>query len=103
MLYIDVYMLHLPSEIEALGPLTRHMCMRFESKHCYFKQWSSKLNYRNVCKSLANHNQILESCQNEMHTGHPIFAHEKELGPFSEVKNVEYIKAKIREFLGIDM
>lgn len=25
------YMLHLPSQIEALGPLTRHMCMRFES------------------------------------------------------------------------
>lgn len=37
-----------------------------------------------------------------MHVGHPIFAHEKELGPFSEVTNVEYIKAKVRDFLGID-
>ena len=32
------YLLHLPSQIKALGPTVRHMCMRFESKHCFFKQ-----------------------------------------------------------------
>lgn len=35
------YLLHLPAQILSLGPLIRHMCMRFESKHCFFKQWSS--------------------------------------------------------------
>ena len=95
-------MLHVPSQIISLGPLIRHMCMRFESKHCFFKNWSSKLNFRNVCKSLVNHNQRYECCQNALGTEHPIFVHEKELGPVSEVDNLEYIRIKIREFLGID-
>lgn len=89
------YMLHLPAQILSLGPLIRHMCMRFESKHCLFKQWSSKLNFKNVCKLLANRNQLFECCQNELGSEHPMFAHEKELGPVSEVTNIEYIKAKI--------
>lgn len=96
------YMLHVPSQIISLGPLIRHMCMRFESKHCFFKQWASKLNFKNVCKSLVNHNQRYECCQNALGTEHPIFVHEKELGPVSEVHNLEYIRIKIREFLGID-
>lgn len=70
-------------------------------KHRFFKQWPSKLNFRNVCKSLVNHNKLLECCQNEMGTKHPIFAHEKELGPVSEVTNMEYFKTKIRDFLGL--
>jgi len=92
------YMLHLPAQILSLGPLIRHMCMRFESKHSFFKQWSSKLNFKNVCKSLANRNQLFESCQNELGTEHPIFVHEKELGPVSEVTNIlngnKYIREK---------
>lgn len=32
----------------------------------------------------------------------PFFAHEKELGPVSEVTNMENITAKIREFSGVD-
>lgn len=93
------YMLHFPSQIEALGPLTRHMCMRFESKHRFFKKWSSKLNYKNVCRSLVDHNQVVESTHN--HTN-AIFAHERELGPVSEVSNLEYVSSKIRDFLNID-
>lgn len=96
------YLLHLPAQILSLGPLIRHMCMRFESKHCFFKQWSSKLNFKNICKSLVNHNQLLECCQNEMGSEHPIFVNEKELGPVSEVTNMQYITTKIRDFLGID-
>ena len=38
------YMLHFPSQIEALGPLTRHMCMRFESKHRFFKKFAKHSN-----------------------------------------------------------
>ncbi|KAL3970579.1 LETM1 and EF-hand domain-containing protein 1, mitochondrial [Sarotherodon galilaeus] len=97
------YMLHLPSQILSLGPLIRSMCMRFEAKHSYFKQWASKLNFKNVCKSLANHNQFLECCQNEIGTEHPIFAKEKESGPVSAVKNNDYVRKKIKEFFGIDV
>ena len=97
------YMLHLPSQIKALGPLTRSMCMRFEAKHSYFKQWASTLNFKNVCMSLAKHNQFLECCQNDIGVEHPIFANEKELGPVSEVTDTHYIKAKFRDFLGMDI
>lgn len=96
------YMLHLPSQIISLGPLIRSMCIRFEAKHRYFKQWASKLNFKNVCKSLANHNQLLEWCQNEIATEHPIFANETESGPVSAVTNTEYVKKKVKEFLGIE-
>lgn len=91
------YMIHFPSQIEALGPLRRHMCMRFESKHRFFKKWSSKLNYKNICKSLVQHNQIVESTQNENN----IFAHEKDLGPVGGVSSFQYVESKIREFLNI--
>lgn len=30
------YLIHIPSQIKLLGPMLRHMCMRFESKHCFF-------------------------------------------------------------------
>lgn len=97
------YMLHLPSQIISLGPLIRSMCMRFEAKHCYFKQWASKLNFKNVCKSLANHNQFLECCQNEIGIEHPMFANERESGPVSAVTNTEYVKRKVKDFLGIEV
>ncbi|KAM7366747.1 hypothetical protein PAMP_014697 [Pampus punctatissimus] len=96
------YLLHLPAQILSLGPMVRHMCMRFESKHCFFKQWSSKLNFKNVCKSLMKHNQLFECCQNEIGMEHPMFLHEKEVGPVSEVANMEYVNTKMRDFLGIN-
>ncbi|CAI5689741.1 unnamed protein product [Oreochromis niloticus] len=104
------YMLHLPSQIIALGPKIRHMCMRFESKHrfCLFlkkkkkKKRSLKLNFKNVCKSLVNHNQLLECCQSEAGTEHPIFVNEKELGPVSEVANIEHLQSKVVDFWGIE-
>lgn len=83
------YMIHLPSQIKSLGPMVRHMCMRFESKHCFFKQWASKLNLKNICKSLINQNQIYESCQNVDSSMHPIFSNEREMGPVSEVKDLQ--------------
>ncbi|XP_051806278.1 uncharacterized protein LOC127534635 isoform X1 [Acanthochromis polyacanthus] len=92
------YMLHL--QIISLGPLIRNMCMHFEGKHCYFKQWASKLNFKNVCKSLVNHNQFLESCQNEIGIEHRIFANERESGPVSAVTNTEYVKRKVKDFFG---
>lgn len=67
------YLIHAPSQIKLLGPMVRHMCMRFESKHCFFKQWASKLNFRNVCKSLKRHNQMYKCCQNISHSENPIF------------------------------
>lgn len=70
------YLIHLPSQIKTLGPMVRHMCMRFESKHCLFKQWASKLNFKNICTSLVNRNQMYESCKNVDPSVHPIFSNE---------------------------
>lgn len=96
------YLIHLPSQIRSLGPMVRHMCMRFESKHCFFKHWASKVNFKNICKSLINQNQIYESCQNVDPSTHPIFSNEKEMGPVSEVKDLQYLQGKLRDFLGYD-
>ncbi len=50
------YLIHVPSQIKLLGPMLRHMCMRFESKHCLKKKKRvSKVNLQNVCKSLIKH------------------------------------------------
>ncbi|XP_051558169.1 uncharacterized protein LOC127443496 [Myxocyprinus asiaticus] len=95
------YLLHLPSQIKALGPMVRHMCMRFESKHCFFKQWALKSSFKNICKSLVKHNQLYECSQN-VHEKHPIFSSEVEMGPVSEVKNVHYVEGKMKDFLGIE-
>nr|XP_040046980.1 uncharacterized protein LOC120827889 [Gasterosteus aculeatus aculeatus] len=96
------YLIHAPSQIKLLGPMVRHMCMRFESKHCFFKQWASKLNFRNVCKSLIRHNQMYECCQNVSHSEQPIFVNECGFGPTSEIRNMSYLKEKTRAFLGTD-
>lgn len=94
------YLIHIPSQIKMLGPMVRNMCMRFESKHCFFKKWASKLNFKNICKSLVNHSQIEECCQNTSH--HPIFNNEQELGPASEVKNMTYLQEKCKSFIGVE-
>lgn len=96
------YLIHTPSQIKRLGPMVRHMCMRFESKHCFFKQWASKINFKNVCKSLIKHNQMYECCQNVDSFDHPIFSNECTLGPTSEVSIMSYLKEKMRAFLGND-
>ncbi|KAL4009325.1 hypothetical protein ACER0C_003177 [Sarotherodon galilaeus] len=83
------YLLHLPSQIKALDPTVRHMCMRFESKHCFFKQWALKSSFKNICKSLVKHNQLYECSQN-VHEKHPIFF---------QVKNVHYVEGKIKDFI----
>ncbi|KAM7369481.1 hypothetical protein PAMP_013748 [Pampus punctatissimus] len=54
------YLLHLPAQILSQGPM-----------------WSSKLNFKNVCKSLVKHNQLFECRQNEIGMEHPIFCMRK--------------------------
>jgi len=76
--------------------MVRHMCMRFESKHCLFKQWATKLKCKNIYKSLINQNQIYESCQNVDPLMHPIISNEREMGPVSEVKDLQYLCGKMR-------
>jgi len=93
------YLIHLPSQIKSLGPMVRHVCMRFESKHCLFKQWASKLNFKNICKSLISQNQIYESCQNVDPSLHPIFSNEREMGPVSEIQDLQYLQGKLRDLL----
>lgn len=85
------YMIHLPSQIKSLGPMVRHMCMRFKYKHCFFKQWASKLNFFYICKSVINQNQTYESWQNVDSSMHLIYSNEREMGPVSEVKDLQYL------------
>ena len=96
------YLIHLPSQIQSLGPMVRQMCLQFESKHCLFKQRASKVNFKNICKSLINQNQIYESCQNVDPSLHPIFSNEREMGPVSEIKDLQYLQGKLRDFIGYD-
>lgn len=59
------YLLHYPSLILKLGPLIRLWTMRFESKHSYFKRCVRRTqNFKNVCQSLANNHQLLQSYMN---------------------------------------
>lgn len=42
------------------GPLVRYWCMRFESKHSYFKDLSHRVkSFKNIAKTLATHHQYL--------------------------------------------
>lgn len=51
------YLVHCPRLILTLGPLVNYWCMRFESKHQYFKKKSRKCSYKNICLSLAKCHQ----------------------------------------------
>lgn len=33
---------------------------------------------------------------------HPIFSNEREMGPVSEVKDLQYLRGKLRDFLGFN-
>lgn len=48
--------------IEDYGPATRYWCMRYESRHAYFKQVALKSNnYKNVAQTLATRYQLKQS------------------------------------------
>ena len=51
------YLVHCPRLILTLGPLINYWCMRFESKHQYFKRKSRKSSFKNICLSLAKGHQ----------------------------------------------
>ena len=55
-------LLHYAALILKLGPLIRLWTMRFESKHSYFKRCIRRTqNFKNVCQSLANQHQLLQT------------------------------------------
>lgn len=59
------YLLHFPFLIMKLGPLIRLWTLRFESKHSYFKRCVRRTqNFKNVCETLANNHQLLQSYMN---------------------------------------
>lgn len=52
------FMIHYPMIIMSSGPLVGLWCMRFESKHAYFKNLCTKLkNYKSLSKTLAFRHQ----------------------------------------------
>lgn len=56
------YILHYPNLILKFGPLIRLWTLRFESKHCYFKDCTRKLhNFIHLSKTLAERHQLLQS------------------------------------------
>ncbi len=59
------YMGHYPALILKFGPLIRLWTMRFESKHSYFKRCVRRTqNFKNVCQTLANNHQLLQTYLN---------------------------------------
>lgn len=56
------YLNHYPELIVQFGPLIRLWTLRFESKHTYFKQCARRLhNFKNLCGTLAERHQLLQS------------------------------------------
>ena len=56
------YMIHYPSLIRLFGPLRNFWCMRFESKHQYFKKLAARTkSFRNITLSLAKRHQLHQS------------------------------------------
>ncbi|KAK6167118.1 hypothetical protein SNE40_021218 [Patella caerulea] len=56
------FLIHYPSHIFNYGPLHSCWCMRFESKHNYFKILSHRLgNFTNICYTLATRHQRLQA------------------------------------------
>lgn len=56
------YLVHYPDLIVQFGPLIRLWTLRFESKHCYYKQCARRLrNFKNLCCSLAERHQLLQA------------------------------------------
>lgn len=53
------YLLHYPRLILEFGAPRSNWCMRYESKHLYFKKVAQVMNnFKNVCYSLAKRNQL---------------------------------------------
>ena len=53
------YLVHYPTHMAKFGPLRHVWCMRFEAKHLYFKQLSTRINnFRNIAKTLAFRHQM---------------------------------------------
>lgn len=67
------FMLHYPRLIGELGPLKQYWCMRYEAKHQYMKTIARRnQNFINICKSIAERHQLLQSFELsnlEMHRG----------------------------------
>ncbi|CAN7986746.1 unnamed protein product [Ixodes hexagonus] len=56
------FLVHYPRLINELGPLKQYWCMRYEGKHQYVKTIASRnQNFKNICKSIAERHQLLQS------------------------------------------
>jgi len=56
------YMVHYPRFIQLLGPMRNFWCLRFESKHQYFKKVASGTKcFKNITQTLAKRHQMRQS------------------------------------------
>lgn len=82
------YMLHYPDLILKFGPLICLWTLRFESKHCYFKDCARKLhNFIHLSKTLAERHQLLQSYLGQ---GHLFPAHIQIAGEANEINERSY-------------
>lgn len=82
------YMLHYPDLILKFGPLIRLWTLRFESKHCYFRDCARKLHYFiHLSKTLAERHQFLQSYLGQ---GHLFPAHIQIAGEVNEIDERSY-------------
>lgn len=87
------HMVHYPTCMQELGPMSRMSCMRYEAKHNFFKKHAHTIcNFKNICKSLAFKNQLNFCCHfaksreysNSIEVGNGIFQ-ETHHFPFSHI------------------
>lgn len=52
------FMVHYPTVLRKMGPLSHIWAMRYEAKHAFFTQLAPTLKcYKNICKTLATRHQ----------------------------------------------
>ena len=63
------------------GPLIRYWCMRFESKHSYFKDLAHRVKcFKNIAKTMAERHQYLVAYYLNCNSGKSPFYKEPETG-----------------------
>ena len=83
------FLVHYGRNIRLFGPLKQLWCMRYESKHSYFKQVGNSIhNYINITYSLANRHQY-----SQVHyLMQQNYFHVPEYGPVDNLENEEVLK-----------
>ena len=90
------YMVHYPRLISCFGPLRNLWCMRFESKHLYFKRIAvASHNFINVTHTLATRHQFLQCYEMSDSQVLGRYCELPQSGKTIEVKQLQYSLRKL--------